>query len=74
MAPRQTALIWNYYQKENNNIAKCILCSKKLLTKNSNTKGLWVHLKSMHPVNNMELEKLVSDKKVQKEYKQVHKL
>jgi hypothetical protein len=47
-------------------MAKCILCSKKLLTKNSNTKGLWVHLKSMHPVNNMELEKLVSDKKVQK--------
>ena len=66
MAPRSTSLIWNYYVKENSDLAKCKSCSKKLLTKSSNTKGLWVHLKSIHPVDNIELDKLVAEQKILK--------
>ena len=60
MAPKSTSLIWNFYSKENANLAKCNLCSKKLLTKNCNTKGLWVHIRSLHPADNIELNKLVN--------------
>ena len=66
MAPRSTSLIWNYFIKENSNLAKCKSCSKKLLTKNYNTKGLWVHLKSTHPINNIEVTKLVNEQKIEK--------
>ena len=66
MAPRTTSLIWQYYVKENNDLAKCKACSKKLLTKSSNTKGLWVHLKAIHPFDNIQLEKIVTDQKVEK--------
>ena len=44
MAPKSTSLIWNHFEKENSNLATCKICRKKLLTKNSNTKGLWTHL------------------------------
>ena len=66
MAPKATSLIWNYYIKENINFAKCKACSKKLLTKSSNTKGLWVHLKAIHHLDNIEIEKLVNAQKIQK--------
>ena len=66
MAPKSTSLIWNFYSKENADLAKCNLCSKKLLTKNCNTKGLWVHIRSIHPADNIELNKLVNEDKILK--------
>ena len=42
-------------------MSKCKVCRKQLLTKQSNTKGLWVHLTSLHPVDHSELNKLVQE-------------
>ena len=28
VAPKSTSLIWNYFEKENANLAKCNLCTK----------------------------------------------
>ena len=66
MAPISISLIWTYFLKEKPNIAKCTLCSKKLMTKNGNTKGLWTHIKSMHPCDSIELNKLVNQEKINK--------
>ena len=62
MAPKSTSLVWNYFEKETSNIAKCNLCSKK----NANTKGLWSHVKLKHPIDNMELGKLVNEDVIKK--------
>ena len=59
MGSKSTSLVWNYFQKENANLAKCNLCSKKILTKNANTK-------LGHPIVNIELGKLVNEEKVKK--------
>ena len=70
MAPRApTSLIWNYFVKENKDLSKCKACSKKLMTKQSNTKGLWVHLKSLHPVDHNELNLMVQEEKLNKQMK-----
>ena len=56
-----TSLIWNYFDRETKDLSKCKGCRKQLLTKQSNTKGLWVHLRSLHPVDHSELNKLVQE-------------
>ena len=58
MAPKSTSLIWNHFEKENSNIVTCKICCQKILTKNSNTKGLWTHLKSIYPIDHHNLDKL----------------
>ena len=64
MAPRANSHIWNNFTRETKDLAKCKSCGKKLLTKQSNTKGLWVHLKALHPDDYIELDKLVQEEKV----------
>ena len=66
MAPRTTSLIWNHFLKLDDNVAKCKECSKKILTKNHNTKGLWKHLQSIHPIDHFNLEKNAAELRIKK--------
>lgn len=56
--------IWNYFVRENKDLSKCKSCGKKLMTKLSNTKGLWTHIKSLHYADYIELDKLVKEEKI----------
>ena len=40
--------IWNYFFKPFGDKAKCKLCGKDYACKQSSTKGLWNHVKSIH--------------------------
>ncbi|KAF7631115.1 hypothetical protein Mgra_00008647 [Meloidogyne graminicola] len=40
--------VWKFFKNESINFAVCSLCSKRLRCKDSNTTGMWRHLKSIH--------------------------
>jgi hypothetical protein len=40
--------VWNYFFKQAEDKAKCKLCGKYYACKQSSTKGLWTHVKSIH--------------------------
>lgn len=43
--------MWKFFDKKNSNSAQCKLCLKILSTKDSNTSGLWKHMKAFHCKN-----------------------
>ena len=51
MVPKQS-LVWNYFDNESNDFAKCTSCNKEILTKGGNTKGLHKHLRTKHLTEN----------------------
>jgi hypothetical protein len=58
-----TSVIWNYFVNVDINSAKCKLCEKVYSRKGGTTTALKGHLKSLHPHEYEECNKLESEKK-----------
>uniref|UniRef100_A0A8D8TPQ5 BED-type domain-containing protein n=1 Tax=Cacopsylla melanoneura TaxID=428564 RepID=A0A8D8TPQ5_9HEMI len=43
--------LWKYYEKLNSDSAKCTICQNCISTKGRTTKGLSVHLKTIHKID-----------------------
>lgn len=52
---RGSSNMWEkYFVKQSNDLSKCTLCDKSISTKGRTTKGLSVHLKSIHKIDPKE--------------------
>lgn len=43
-----TSNIWKYFDKTENEKAKCKICKKEIGRKDGNTKSMWYHVNAMH--------------------------
>lgn len=54
MSQSRKSTIWLYFEKQNNDFAKCIRCNKQIKCKGSSTSSLRSHLKAIHGINDQQ--------------------